>query len=43
MNRELQAYAGLYLPFGGALRMERMVPALPMGGRVASNGRKGRF
>ena len=43
MNRELQAYAGLYLPLGDALRMERMVPALPMSGRIISNGRKGRF
>ena len=29
--------------FGNALRMERMAPVLPMSGRVASNGRKGRF
>jgi len=31
------------LPLGDALRMERMVLALPMSGRVVSNGRKGRF
>ena len=29
------------MPLGDALRMERMVPALPMSGRVVSNGRRG--